>query len=69
MIECDHCQNWYHGKCVGITQLESKKIKSYVCKKCESPTIKTVFYEKEKKPPKKKDPKPIKKEKEVSSYF
>jgi hypothetical protein len=34
MIGCDTCQNWFHGKCVGITALEARKIKNYVCAEC-----------------------------------
>ncbi|KAH3759919.1 PHD finger protein 3 [Pelomyxa schiedti] len=36
MIQCDICEEWYHGKCVGISQRASKGIKTYVCKRCES---------------------------------
>jgi long-subunit acyl-CoA synthetase (AMP-forming) len=35
MICCDICEEWLHGKCVGITSIEAKKIKKYVCPNCE----------------------------------
>jgi len=34
MIGCDVCNEWFHGKCIGITALEARKIKHYVCVKC-----------------------------------
>ncbi|KAI9006930.1 PLU-1-like protein-domain-containing protein [Hyaloraphidium curvatum] len=35
MIECDVCHEWYHGKCVRITQKDAKKHSSYVCPICD----------------------------------
>jgi hypothetical protein len=34
-IECDICHEWYHGKCVRITQKDAKKHHSYVCPVCD----------------------------------
>ncbi|CAH1784566.1 unnamed protein product [Owenia fusiformis] len=34
MIQCDHCEEWYHGDCIGVNQSTSKKIKYYVCRSC-----------------------------------
>ena len=31
---CDHCEEWYHGDCVNITEKMSKYIKRYYCKEC-----------------------------------
>ncbi|KPP77267.1 nucleosome-remodeling factor subunit BPTF-like, partial [Scleropages formosus] len=35
-IGCDRCQNWYHGRCVGILQSEAAHIDEYVCPQCQS---------------------------------
>uniref|UniRef100_G3NV03 Bromodomain PHD finger transcription factor n=1 Tax=Gasterosteus aculeatus aculeatus TaxID=481459 RepID=G3NV03_GASAC len=35
-IGCDRCQNWYHGRCVGILQSEATHIDVYVCPQCQS---------------------------------
>jgi len=35
-IGCDRCQNWYHGRCVGILQSEANQIDVYVCPQCQS---------------------------------
>ena len=34
MICCDVCEEWFHGKCVGISKKQSKVIKKYSCPKC-----------------------------------
>lgn len=33
-IGCDFCQDWFHGKCVGITQVEASTIEEYKCPNC-----------------------------------
>jgi len=33
-IGCDFCQDWFHGTCVGITQIEAAGIKQYRCPNC-----------------------------------
>ncbi|KAJ7992762.1 hypothetical protein DPEC_G00282040 [Dallia pectoralis] len=35
-IGCDRCQNWYHGRCVGILQSEATHIDVYMCPQCQS---------------------------------
>ena len=35
MICCDHCEEWFHGDCVKITQSFSKKIQIYYCPLCQ----------------------------------
>ncbi|CAG7825806.1 unnamed protein product [Allacma fusca] len=37
-ICCDTCQDWFHGRCVGVLQAESSQIDEYVCPNCDSTT-------------------------------
>ena len=43
MICCDGCEEWFHGKCVGITMQQGKIMekqgKEYVCDKCQGNAI------------------------------
>ncbi|KAJ6220885.1 hypothetical protein RDWZM_006697 [Blomia tropicalis] len=44
-IYCDQCEDWFHGRCVGITSAEADNIADYTCPKCEgdnSTTIKNI---------------------------
>eukprot|EP00468_Gymnochlora_sp_CCMP2014_P009126 CAMPEP_0167763366 /NCGR_PEP_ID=MMETSP0110_2-20121227/13323_1 /TAXON_ID=629695 /ORGANISM="Gymnochlora sp., Strain CCMP2014" /LENGTH=137 /DNA_ID=CAMNT_0007650423 /DNA_START=9 /DNA_END=425 /DNA_ORIENTATION=- len=34
MIQCDMCNDWFHGECVGIEEEEGEKIDEYICKFC-----------------------------------
>ena len=34
MIQCDVCQEWYHGKCVDVTQTDALNIDKYKCSAC-----------------------------------
>lgn len=34
-ICCDRCQDWFHGRCVGILQSEADNIDEYVCPNCQ----------------------------------
>ncbi|XP_064211218.1 nucleosome-remodeling factor subunit NURF301 isoform X5 [Tribolium castaneum] len=34
-ICCDRCQDWFHGRCVGILQSEADNIDEYVCPRCQ----------------------------------
>ncbi|XP_041977903.1 nucleosome-remodeling factor subunit NURF301 [Aricia agestis] len=33
-LGCEHCSNWFHGDCVGITEEMSKSMEEYVCAEC-----------------------------------
>lgn len=35
MINCEGCENWYHGACIGITPVRGNLIDLYYCKACE----------------------------------
>ncbi|KAH3807107.1 hypothetical protein DPMN_135440 [Dreissena polymorpha] len=34
MIQCDHCDEWYHGSCVNITATDALDIQKYHCPNC-----------------------------------
>jgi hypothetical protein len=36
MIACDWCEEWFHGRCVGVTEEEGEDIDLYKCPKCRS---------------------------------
>lgn len=33
-VGCEHCSNWFHGDCVGVTEEMSKTMEEYVCSDC-----------------------------------
>lgn len=33
-IGCDHCQRWFHGKCVRVTTEMADRIENYMCPSC-----------------------------------
>ena len=35
MIQCDFCDEWYHGSCVNITATDALVIDRYKCKACK----------------------------------
>ncbi|XP_070192316.1 lysine-specific demethylase 7B-like isoform X2 [Littorina saxatilis] len=35
MIECDKCQDWYHGSCVNVQEHQAADIEYYHCPDCE----------------------------------
>ncbi|GAA5885960.1 hypothetical protein JCM6882_004214 [Rhodosporidiobolus microsporus] len=35
MIQCEHCSNWFHFSCVGLTDSVASKIEAYSCDMCE----------------------------------
>lgn len=34
MIGCDLCSNWFHVKCIGLTEIQAKAMDKYVCNEC-----------------------------------
>jgi hypothetical protein len=38
MIQCDLCEIWYHGACVGIQETDISKMDTFVCSRCR-PTV------------------------------
>ena len=34
-IQCDSCQQWFHGKCVGIISKEAQLLDTYSCPSCD----------------------------------
>lgn len=34
MICCDHCEVWYHGDCISVTEQYSKRIATFFCLIC-----------------------------------
>ncbi|XP_045626029.2 nucleosome-remodeling factor subunit NURF301 isoform X1 [Procambarus clarkii] len=38
-ICCEQCEDWYHGKCVGIMQTEADDIDDYICPKCDANNV------------------------------
>ena len=35
MISCEECKEWYHGKCVKVTQEEAEAMGDFVCSGCQ----------------------------------
>ncbi|KAK3091634.1 hypothetical protein FSP39_021392 [Pinctada imbricata] len=34
-IGCDRCQDWFHGRCVGVSQVEADHMDTYICPNCD----------------------------------
>ena len=34
MIQCDRCNKWYHGPCVGLNKEQADKIEYWICQFC-----------------------------------
>lgn len=49
MIACDECNEWYHGKCVHVTNQDSKRIEYYVCPPCRKKTGKSIVFKTDKR--------------------
>lgn len=50
MIGCDKCEEWYHGDCINVTEIEANRIKKFFCNKCrlKEPSLEIKY--KQKKP-------------------
>ncbi|KAF9573065.1 hypothetical protein EC968_009025 [Mortierella alpina] len=35
MIACDRCEEWFHGRCIGMKPQEAKKSNHYYCETCQ----------------------------------
>ena len=33
-IGCEECEDWFHGRCVGIKKADAERIEEYLCPKC-----------------------------------
>jgi hypothetical protein len=40
MIECEACNEWYHGKCIGIDAELGARIDHFTCHRCNNATVK-----------------------------
>ncbi|PWZ01454.1 hypothetical protein BCV70DRAFT_230662 [Testicularia cyperi] len=45
MISCEQCEQWFHTRCIGITQKAAKKLDEYVCQSCTESAETTVSAE------------------------
>jgi len=34
-IGCENCEDWFHGRCIGVLQAEAESIEEYICPKCD----------------------------------
>ncbi|KEI37849.1 uncharacterized protein L969DRAFT_551017 [Mixia osmundae IAM 14324] len=39
MIQCEGCDNWYHFRCLELTEEEAKSIQVFYCEMCEEADI------------------------------
>ena len=39
MIQCDSCDEWYHGECVKVTPELAKTFTEYYCPRCQTPNL------------------------------
>ena len=45
MIQCDLCDEWYHGDCVNVTEELANTFRTYHCPKCQTPSKTCAFSE------------------------
>ncbi|XP_068249561.1 CXXC-type zinc finger protein 1-like isoform X2 [Palaemon carinicauda] len=50
MIGCDKCEEWYHGDCINVTEIEANKIKKFFCNRCRLKDSSLEIKYKQKKP-------------------
>jgi hypothetical protein len=34
MVGCDHCEDWLHGPCIGLTKAQAERTEKYTCLRC-----------------------------------
>jgi histone demethylase JARID1 len=39
MIACDHCEEWYHGHCIGISESKADRFEKYSCIRCSAKAV------------------------------
>ncbi|KAK7205238.1 hypothetical protein BZA70DRAFT_279378 [Myxozyma melibiosi] len=39
MVGCDFCDDWFHGKCVGVAEEDGELIESYCCPNCAKKSL------------------------------
>mmetsp|Transcript_43531 Transcript_43531/g.49071 ORF Transcript_43531/g.49071 Transcript_43531/m.49071 type:complete len:1967 (-) Transcript_43531:117-6017(-) len=39
MIGCDHCEEWYHGPCIGISESKAGRFEKFTCIRCSTKKI------------------------------
>lgn len=44
MICCDQRGEWYHGRCIGITEEEGNKMECYICQTCKGQQYTTADF-------------------------
>ncbi|XP_042308387.1 CXXC-type zinc finger protein 1 isoform X2 [Sceloporus undulatus] len=51
MIGCDHCNEWFHGHCINITEKMAKAIREWYCMQCRErdPTLEIRYRHKKSK--------------------
>ncbi|GAA5893717.1 uncharacterized protein JCM6883_003616 [Sporobolomyces salmoneus] len=42
MIQCEHCTNWFHFDCIGITEEIAAQIEGYACEMCQQMGVGTT---------------------------
>lgn len=57
MICCDGCENWFHGRCVGVTESMAQSIDTYYCPDCQQNRGDEEEAEREAMPPPKEEKK------------
>jgi len=39
MIGCDHCEEWYHGPCIGVSESKADRFEKFICVRCSAKKI------------------------------
>mmetsp|Transcript_20188 Transcript_20188/g.41918 ORF Transcript_20188/g.41918 Transcript_20188/m.41918 type:complete len:734 (-) Transcript_20188:673-2874(-) len=39
MIGCDHCDEWYHGPCIGISESKADRFEKFTCIRCSTKNV------------------------------